>query len=115
MKLITKELEERFLALGNQDGKGFDAIVVAKFFTPDSSWTWFVTEYDPLSREGFGYVIGMEAEWGYFSIDEIESVEGPLGLEIERDLHFGEKTLRVALKDIGQEIYEFETIPKETL
>src|SRR5665811_323998 len=36
----------------------------------------------------FGYVCGMEEEWGYFVLSELESVRGPLGLEIERDLYF---------------------------
>ncbi|MHC4434963.1 MAG: DUF2958 domain-containing protein, partial [Planctomycetota bacterium] len=30
---------------------------------------------------------------GYFSRDELESVVGPLGLGIERDLHFSEITM----------------------
>ena len=30
----------------------------------------------------------MEEEWGYFVLSELESVRGPLGLEIERDLYF---------------------------
>jgi hypothetical protein len=65
-----------------------DPIVRVKFFTPDSSWTWFVTEFDPDERQCFGLVIGLERELGYFSLDELEEVKGPLGLPIERDLYF---------------------------
>lgn len=65
-----------------------DPIAVLKFFTPDSSWTWYVTEYDPTQRLCFGLVIGHERELGYFSLDELAEVRGPLGLPIERDLHF---------------------------
>ena len=36
----------------------------------------------------FGYVIGFEEEWGYFVLSELESIRGPGGLTIERDLHF---------------------------
>ena len=36
----------------------------------------------------YGLVEGFETEWGYFSLDELESVNGPFGLKIERDLHF---------------------------
>jgi hypothetical protein len=39
----------------------------------------------------FGYVIGFEKEWGYFSLSELESARGPLGPPIERDLHFTPK------------------------
>jgi hypothetical protein len=91
MKLMTKALEARFAKLGRQDKP--DAIVVAKFFTPWSNWTWYATEYDPEERVFFGLVVGFETELGYFSRDEIESVEGPAGLKIERDLHFREITM----------------------
>ena len=38
-------------------------------------------------------MIGFEAEFGYFSVRELESVRGPLGLPIERDLHFEPRSL----------------------
>ena len=63
-----------------------DPIVRVKFFTPDSSWTWYVTEFDPTQRLCFGLVHGLDRELGYFSLDELEAVHGPLGLPIERDL-----------------------------
>src|SRR5437762_7607669 len=50
-----------------------DPTVHAKFFTPDSGWTWFVTEFDPAERMCFGLVIGHERELGYFSLTELES------------------------------------------
>ncbi len=63
-----------------------DPIVRCKFFTPDSSWTWYVTEYSPLEGMCFGLVDGLEAELGYFSLEELRSARGHLGLRIERDL-----------------------------
>lgn len=94
MKLLTKELERRFAQLGRQEDKGDDATVVAKFFSPTSSWTAYATEYDPENREFFGLVELFEVELGYFSLDEIETVTGPLGLHIERDLYWKETSLR---------------------
>lgn len=88
MKLLTKELEAKLPPLYSQDGKGDDALALVKFFTPDSSWTWYATEYDPVERVFFGLVDGLEKELGYFSLDELESVKGPLGLRIERDIYF---------------------------
>ena len=88
MKLLTKELEAKLPPLYSQDGKGDEAIALVKFFTPDSSWTWYATEYDPNERVFFGLVDGLEKELGYFSLDELESVRGPLGLRIERDIYF---------------------------
>ena len=72
-----------------------DPMVHVKWFTPDSSWTWFVTEYDPAERLCFGLVDGLECELGYFSVDEVESVRGPFGLRVERDLYFKPTLLSV--------------------
>ena len=88
MKLLTKELEAKLPPLYSQDGKGDEALALVKFFTPDSSWTWYATEYDPVERMFFGLVDGLEKELGYFSLDELESIKGPLGLSIERDIYF---------------------------
>ncbi len=65
-----------------------DPIVHLKFFTPDSNFTWFLIEYDPNDRIAFGLVDGHEREMGYISIEELEQVRGPLGLQVERDLHW---------------------------
>lgn len=87
--LLTPELRSglpRFYA----QGKTPDPIAHAKFFTPDSSSTWYVTEGEPDSDDFrfFGYVAGFVREWGYFLLSELESVRGPLKLLIERDLYF---------------------------
>lgn len=70
-----------------------DPVVHVKFFCPWNQWTWFATEGQ--EQEGdfifFGYVIGHEREWGYFSLNELASVTGPLGLKIERDIYFAPK------------------------
>src|SRR5260221_7198472 len=68
-----------------------DPTVHCKMFTPDSSYTWFVTEYSAVAPDGaprlcFGLVDGHERELGYFSVDELESATGPMGLHVERDL-----------------------------
>lgn len=93
MKLITKTLEKRFQEVGSQEHIA-DPIVIAKFFTPVGGATWYATEYDPEERICFGYVTGLGGdEFGYFSVDELESVKLPFGLTIERDLYSGEKHL----------------------
>jgi hypothetical protein len=70
-----------------------DPAVWAKFFTPDSSWTWHVTEYDPAERRCFGLVDGLDRELGYFSLAELERVRGPLGQRIERDIYYTSQPL----------------------
>ena len=70
-----------------------EAIAYVKFFTPDSNWTWYASEYDPEKKMFFGLVEGFETELGYFSLDELQKARGPLGLKIERDIHFEETPL----------------------
>lgn len=65
-----------------------DPFLHVKWFMPDGGWTWFVAEFDPASGIAFGYVIGIESEWGSFSLQEVQQVRGALGLPVERDLHF---------------------------
>lgn len=92
MKLLTKEILSAFPEFGSTDGEGDSAKVIVKFFTPDSSWTWYATEFDGEDTF-FGLVCGHEAELGYFSLSEITSVRGPMGLPIERDMHLGTLTI----------------------
>ena len=93
MELLTKEIREAFKKIGSQDGKGEEAICVVKFFDPTGSWTWYVTEFDG-NDTFFGLVDGFELEWGSFSLSELKSVKGPLGLGIERDRYFGMPKLK---------------------
>ena len=93
MKLLTKELIKKFPPLNANDGKDPSEVpIIAKFFDPTGSWTWYATEYDGEDMF-FGLVNGFEKELGYFSLSELQSVKGLLGLGIERDLHFKGKTL----------------------
>lgn len=95
---MTKEIENRIPALGATDGQGElkDRIVHVKFFTPASNWTWYALEYDPEDRLFFGLVEGFEREFGYFSLDELES----LGGAVNRDCHCAVKTLGEHVKDL---------------
>ncbi len=62
-------------------------LAMIRLFSPDSSWVWYILEYDGEDI-AFGLVVGHETEMGYFSISELASVTGPLGLRIERDVWF---------------------------
>jgi len=73
--------------LYHNEEKGLEAIAPVKFFTPDSQWTWYPTEFDGRDI-CFGLVSGFEVELGYFSMSELEGVRGLFGLPIERDLYF---------------------------
>lgn len=77
-------------------------VAQVKWFTPDADWTWYVVEYDPKDRTAFGLVAGFEIELGYFSLDEIEAIRGPLGLRVERDLYFKPQTISKCRADHHQ-------------
>ena len=88
--LITPALKSRFEELGSQNDTD-NPIVVAKYFNPCGSATWYAIEYIPEQEVCYGYVTGMYVdEWGTFSITELESLNLPFGLKIERDIHFNE-------------------------
>ena len=101
MELLTEEIRKQLPPLYGQDGKGGDAIAYVKFFTPDSGWTWHATEYDPKTGMFFGLVDGQFREFGCFTLAELESATGPMGLHIERDIHWRPTKLR----DIAPEMF----------
>ena len=102
MKMLTKQNKKDLPPLYSQDGKGKDAIVQVKFFTPWSNWTWYATEGEPiLDDDGneidykfFGLVDGHEKELGYWLLSQLTEVRGPFGLTIERDIYFTKKPVR---------------------
>lgn len=100
MRLLTKELEKRFLEVGSQENVK-DPVIIAKFFNPCGAGTWYATEYDPKTQTFFGYVSifgDWNDEWGYFSLAELESFKGSLGIGIERDLYFGEQKISSVIR-----------------
>ena len=72
-----------------------EPVVYAKFFLPGTSWTWYVTEGSPQGEDFlfFGFVFGIEAEFGYFLLSGLQSIRTQLGLTVERDLNFREGKL----------------------
>ena len=99
MKLLTQEIIRSLPPIGSNSEKDpADIPIICKFFTPWSSWSHFVTEGEPVLDDEtgeptgeylfFGFVIGHFKELGYFVLSELEEVNGPFGLKVERDLHF---------------------------
>ena len=87
-KLLTQALRAQLPQLyATETTPLAEKVALVKFFTPDSNWTWYGVEFDGKDTF-FGLVEGFETEYGYFSLSELESSRGPLGLPIERDLYF---------------------------
>src|SRR6185312_3773633 len=89
MDLLT--VADRVTLLVNALHPDVDHPPVAKLFTPDANATWLISAVDPddpdrlfgLCDLGLGF-----PELGYVSLLELSALKGPLGLPVERDLHF---------------------------
>ena len=105
MKLFTKEILKKLPALNTQEAHENpekEMVFYVKLFTPDSNWTWFIAEYDPEKEIAWGYVMGLENEYGTIDIKELKEVRGPFGLPVERDRWFDtikEKELMAQIKE----------------
>ena len=116
MKLITKPIAAALIAAyehSAETGEG-GKDVVAKFFTPWTNCTWYISEGMPVTEDGtpvakefhefaaknadkydwhlFGWCdLGIGdgmAELGYVMLSELKALKGPGGLGVERDLHY---------------------------
>lgn len=87
MILLTPELRERLLANGRR--RGLDHVPAVKFFNPLGIGTWLATELDEDGDTLFGLADLGYPELGSFSLAEMQDIELPLGMGIERDILFG--------------------------
>lgn len=75
-RLLSDEVKKVLPRLREQEHSK-DPTVYTVFFFPLSGWKWFVTEGEPTGDDFifFGYVIGFEAEFGSFSLSELEGLD----------------------------------------
>jgi hypothetical protein len=89
MKLLTKAILKQLPPLrATANTEPEEIRLFVKFFTPDSNFTWYAAEFDPAIGRFHGYVKGHHNEWGDFTLSELETAKGPMGLHIERDKWF---------------------------
>ena len=103
MKLITKEIKkqlEKNAAISEnahlmpEIKNIIDHKPVLKLFSPIGASTWLLTELKDGIAFGLCDLGQGTPELGYVSINELENIKLPMGLKIERDLHFNaNKTL----------------------
>lgn len=112
--LLAQASREKLPPLYSQEALGLNAQALVKFFTPDSNWTWYASEASALLKDDtyaalkdlaaddpriasiqfFGLVSGFEVELGYFTLEELEAIRGPLGLPVELDRWFSPQPLK---------------------
>ena len=97
-RLLTGELWRLIPRLREQEHSK-DPTVYAVFNFPGSGWKWFVTEGEKSGDEFifFGYVIGFEAELGYFTLSELEGVD-ICGIKVEQVENFETAPLKQCLE-----------------
>jgi hypothetical protein len=112
--LLDEASRSKLPPLYSNEHIGLNALAQVKFFSPDSGWTWYASEASAILHTGeakslqevapddptvediyfFGLVNGFELELGTFSLNELSSFRGGLGLGVERDLYFKPMTLK---------------------
>ena len=116
--LLPDDLARKFPAYGRlAEASAAQIKTVAKFFTPDSHWTWYAYEASAVLKDGgevqlrkaladhaqvedvlfMGFVAGRFPELGSFCLSELMTARGPLGLLIERDLYYDPEALDVVM------------------
>jgi len=106
MKLITPSIKTKLeknwtevVAKYEAGDSDINETIVCKLFNPCGAATWLLTQLDPddgdimygLADLGFGCV-----EYGSISLSELQALKLPMGLTIERDLHFDPKGRKVS-------------------
>ena len=98
-KLIPQNLLNQIPDLYETE-RSLNPVCQIKLFTPDAQWTWYIIEISKEDKSTcYGYVVGFESELGYFSLKELETIKGNLGLKVERDLSFKPTALAIIRKN----------------
>lgn len=85
-----------------------DIVITARLFALGSAAVWLIAEYNPETKIAFGYAdlngIGREggAEWGYISIEELESLKYSIIPQVERDKFFSPQPFKKCLSPEGR-------------
>ena len=90
MELMNNEIQKDLPKLYDTENiKTEEKILKVKYISIYSDWEWYLIEYNKDTKIAFGYVIGHESEWGYFSIKEFQEINDE-NLSIIRDESFQE-------------------------
>jgi len=93
MMLITKAIAKALPELySNQEYTANDVKVPLKLFNPMGMGTWYITEMDQETGLMFGWCDLGFPELGYVDMNELETVQLPMGMKIERDIHWDGNT-----------------------
>lgn len=84
MELITDELIKGLPKLYSTENiKVEDKVLKLRYVALGSTWEWYLVEYNPETKIAFGYVKGLEDEWGYFSLKNFEDINNDKNSKIQ--------------------------------
>lgn len=106
-KLIIKAIETAFAKQGDtSEMESKDIKIVCKFFNPCGAGAWYVYDRDPDCHDRLWAFCNLgdssQAGCGTVSLSELEEIRLPLGMRIERDIHFN--SLSISLADVIEKI-----------
>jgi len=105
MKLMTNAIKAKAQKQYAQ-ASSMEQNIVAKFFDPCGSWSWYVMNQDPEDPDYlWGIVKGVCVETGSFSLSDLSTYKGPLDLGIERDMHFKPRKAQSVLDDLENGVH----------
>ena len=87
MKLLTKSIKEQAKEQYDK-GSDMEQMVVAKYFNPIGNGTWYLMNLADDEDYAWGIVDMFAIEMGSFSMRELQSIQLPLNMGIERDKYF---------------------------
>jgi hypothetical protein len=109
-QLLPKYILDAFDKQGYVGDKSTKEIkVVCKFFNPVGVGTWWL--YEKIDDDVFMCFVLLDdptfAELGTISINELASLKLPIGMNIERDIHFEpfSKTLDKVIEEVKGDSY----------
>ena len=91
---LPEPLEKELIKEFNRPEDKKTGVALIKYFTPDGSASWYLSEYFPEDDVFYGYCdLGNGfPELGYVSRTELRETRGKMGLHIERDYYYTPKT-----------------------
>lgn len=97
MKLLTNEIKKQLPKIYATESIPLkDKKIICKFFNPCGIGTWYVVEGQQEEDDFifWGLADLHEQEFGYISLNELESIRLPFGLKVERDINFENKLIK---------------------
>ena len=98
MELLPNDVSRHLPPIAAPGQRDYEAIARLHFLLPWSKWAWFASEYCPELELFWGAIVGPQRRiFGYFALDELNSIRGPGGHRVERDIFWTARALKDCL------------------